>query len=217
MIDPGPDLSGHVRALTAALAGARQVAIVLTHGHPDHAGATRALARATGAEVWGPAGIDGVDHPIGDGSTLATDAGELVAVATPGHTRDHLAFHLPARAALFAGDHLLGHGDTTWVAEYPGCVADYLRSLERLRALDLAVVYPAHGPPLTDPAEALDRFEAHRRARIRQVAGVLEAVPHADIDAVLEAVYGTTLPSGVRAAARRSLEALIDHVRAQSA
>lgn len=212
VLDPGPDVDSHVRAVASAVDGADRVTILLTHHHEDHSGAARSLSDRTGAEVIGPAGPR-VDRGVEDGDVVTTDAGDLVAVHTPGHTPDHLCFHWPERRALFAGDLLLGRGDTTWVAEYPGCVADYLASLERLRSLDLDVIHPTHGPPLEDPTAALDRFEAHRRERIRQVAEALEEAPDADGRALLEAVYGTDLPSGMEGAALRSLGALVEHVR----
>ena len=118
-----------------------------------------------------------------------------------------------ASRALFAGDLLLGEGDTTWVAEYRGCMADYLASLEQLRGLELDVVYPAHGPPLDDPDDAITRFTDHKRIRIRQVEEALKALPGAEIDALLDHVYGDTIPSGLRPAAARSLGALVDYVR----
>jgi len=212
VIDPGPDVDHHVRALASRLAGADQVAIALTHGHGDHADAARALASATGASVWGPEGVDDVDHILHDGDALETDDGALVAVHTPGHTPEHLCFHWAARSALFAGDLVLGQGDTTWVAEYPGCVADYLASLERVRRLGLDVLYPAHGPPLLDVVEALDRYEGHRRRRIAQVSTAMTAHPGADSETLLDVVYGDTVPLEMRGAARRSLEALVDFV-----
>ncbi len=194
-----------------------RVTIVLTHGHRDHAGAAASLAEATGAEIWGPAGLEGGDVPtlqrvLADGDTVETDDGALVAVHTPGHTPEHLCFHWPDRQALFAGDLLLGRGDTTWVAGYPGCVADYLGSLARLRALDLAVIYPAHGPPLEDPDAAIDRFEAHRLQRIDQVRLALAERPDADTDALVAHVYGDTLSTSVLGAARLSIAALMEYV-----
>jgi glyoxylase-like metal-dependent hydrolase (beta-lactamase superfamily II) len=211
VIDPGPDVEDHVRALASTLAHANEVTILLTHGHPDHAAAASALAAALHASVAGP-GTLSVDRPLRDGDTVATDAGELVAVATPGHTREHMSFHWPERRAVFVGDHLLGQGDTTWVAEYEGCVADYLDSLDRLRRLEAEVLYPAHGPPLLDPAAALDRFEEHRRARVRQVEEALAARPDATAAGLVEIVYGSTLPRGMEPAALQSLEALVDYV-----
>jgi glyoxylase-like metal-dependent hydrolase (beta-lactamase superfamily II) len=213
IIDPGPDVESHVRALVAYMDDAHDVRIVLTHRHSDHAGAAPALAKALSAEVWGPAEVEGVDHVLGDGDTVQTDAGALVAIHTPGHTEGHLCFHWPERNALFAGDLLLGRGATTWVAEYPGCVTDYMRSLERLRALELDVVYPAHGPALENVARAIGRFEAHRAERIEQVRDALQANPGATVEELLDQVYGGTIPSGLEGAAARSLSALVDHVR----
>ncbi len=194
-----------------------RVTILLTHGHGDHVGAAGALALETGAEVCGPEGLESYGVPTPDrvlrhGDAIETDAGPLVAVHTPGHTPEHLCFHWPARRALFAGDLLLGRGDTTWVAEYPGCVADYLRSLEKLRALDLAVIHPAHGPDLDDPTDAIDRFDAHRRARIEQVRRVVEESPGVELEALVARVYGAGLPHAMRSAARRSLSALLEYL-----
>ena len=215
IIDPGPDVDAHVRALVASVEQAEAVRIVLTHHHGDHAEAAPALADALGAEVYGPAMPGVVDHPLLGGDEVPTDAGALVALHTPGHTRDHLSFLWPERMGLFAGDLLLGSGDTTWVADYPGCVAEYLETLARLRPLNLRVIYPAHGPPLEDPPEALDRFEGHRRTRIAQVEGFLDRIPAADAEELLEAVYGDEVPASLKEAAAKSLRALVDYVRGQ--
>lgn len=216
VIDPGPDEPEHVQALASALEGASLVNILLTHGHDDHAGGARALADATGAQVWGPYGLDVVDWEMSHGVSVETDEGWLTAVDTAGHTKNHLGFHMPDRKALFAGDLLLGEGDTTWVGEYHGCVADYLESLTRLRSYDLDVIYPTHGPPLTDPADALDRFESHRRSRIAHVREVLGTHPDASADELFDAVYGDTVSERMREAALKSLEGLVEYARTLS-
>ena len=213
LLDPGPDVERHVRALVTWVADADTVTVLVTHGHVDHAASARHLAGALRCEVLGPPDVPGVDRVLGDGDTVETDAGALVAVRTPGHSAEHLCFLWPARGALFAGDLLLGRGDTTWVGEYPGCVADYLASLDRVRALGPSVIYPAHGPPLDDVPGTLARYEAHRRARIRQVEEALADRPRAAVEELLPVVYGGTLPPGTREAARLSLQALMDHVR----
>lgn len=202
----------HVRAVASSVSDAERVAIILTHGHADHAESAPRLAGELGCEVFGPPGAEGVTVTLDDADRVETDEGALITVATPGHTRRHVCLHWPRRSALFAGDLLLGRGDTTWVAEYRGCVADYLSSLERVRSLAPKVIYPAHGPPLTDPANALDRFERHRRDRIRQVQEARAEHPHADLDELLDVVYGDTVPASKRGAARRSLEAVIAHL-----
>lgn len=212
IIDPGPDVVDHVRALASRVEGAEEVVIVLTHGHGDHAGAAPRLAGRLGVDVRGPATVDAVTRPLDEGDAVQTDRGALVAVHTPGHTRDHLSFHWPEGDAVFVGDLLLGEGDTTWVAEYRGCVADYLASLDRVASLEPSVLYPTHGPPLDDPSDALDRFESHRRDRIEQVRRAMEAHPGADADELVDIVYGDTVPGSMRGAARKSLEAILDHL-----
>ena len=203
----------HVRALSSAVSSADRVIALLTHGHVDHAGGARAFAAEVGAEVWGPRGLPGLDRELRDGDVVETDEGTLECVDTPGHARPHFCYLLRETSALFAGDLLIGAGDTTWVGEYPGCVADYLASLQRLRSLDLAVIYPAHGDPLMDATEAIDRFEAHRRERIAQVRRLLSERPGAELDELFDIVYGGGIPSAVRRAARLSVGALLEHVR----
>jgi len=216
LIDPGPDVEDHVRALVTWVEDASSVRILLTHGHGDHTGAARAVAAALDAPIHGPPELDLVDHPLAEGDEIETDEGEIVAVDSPGHARRHYSYSWPSRAALFAGDLVLGRGDTTWVGEYPGCVSDYLASLARLRALELQVIYPAHGDPLEDVSEALGRFEAHRRARIREVEEALRQDPDASARGILESIYGRDLHPELEAAALRSVQALLDHVQSTS-
>jgi glyoxylase-like metal-dependent hydrolase (beta-lactamase superfamily II) len=212
VIDAGPALEPHLGALVEELSGASRVSVVVTHGHGDHAPGSRALAQKLGVDLHGPAGVEGVTRPLADGARVQTDDGDLIAVETPGHARRHIGLHWPARRAFFAADLLLGKGDTVWVGEYAGSVADYLDSLERVRRLDVDVIYPAHGPPLEDPRQALDRFEAHRRERIRQMEAMLTERPGASAEELLDAVYGSTLPESARKAALASIAALKAHV-----
>jgi len=219
VIDPGPDVDAHVRAVVDSVRNADAVTVVLTHGHADHAGAVDALLRVLpeARPHQSPSvNVVGSGHaaarPLGAGDRVRTDAGSLVCVPTPGHTRDHLAFHHPERRTLFAGDLLLGEGDTTWVAEYPGCVADYLASLDRIDALGLETLRPAHGPVITDPSRAVERYRAHREARIAAVRRVRRARPSASLAEIYEEVYADTVPERLRSPAEASLRALLYHV-----
>ena len=199
--------------MALAVRDAHHKKIILTHGHSDHAESASSLSVVIDSEVWGPAGVECVSHVLADGDEITTDDGNLIAVGTPGHTPEHLSFYWEAQRALFAGDHLLGKGDTTWVADYPGCISDYLNSIDRLRMLRLSVIYPAHGPPIENPTEALSRFESHRLARIQQVEEVLEHHPSIATEELVGFVYGDTLPTGMEHAALKSLEALREHVQ----
>ncbi len=212
VIDPGPDVEDHVRALVDVLEDRESVTVLVTHHHGDHAASAESVARRLGAEVWGPADVPGVTRVIEEGTAIFTDAGQLIAVEASGHSRHHLCFHWPERRALFAGDLVLGHGNTTWVAEYPGCVADYLASLDKIEELELDTMYPTHGPPL-DAAEAIGRFREHRLVRIEQVRGAMTEHPQASASELLDVVYGSELPSAIRGAALRSFEALAEYIR----
>ena len=107
-------------------AGGGLVAIACTHTHRDHSPASRALAAATGAPIVGcaPLALDSVgpradasfdvdyrpDRVLGDGEAIMVDGEPLIAVATPGHTSNHLCFAY--RGALFTGDHVMGWSTT---------------------------------------------------------------------------------------------------------
>ena len=110
VIDPGPDDADHLSALTAAIGGARVVAICCTHTHHDHSPAAGPLAALTGAPVIGCARLTLVDdgpradaafdasyhpdHVLQDGDRVSGQGFTLTAVATPGHTSNHLCYAL---------------------------------------------------------------------------------------------------------------------------
>ena len=217
VIDPGPAEAAHLAAIEEALAGAVPVAILLTHDHPDHAAGAPALSERLGSPIHVGRGAPGV-LPLRDGEELRCDAGTIHAVATPGHTADHVSFwwsggDAPARGALFVGDLLMGEGDTTLVAPPEGDLAVYLRSLDRVEELDPAVLYPSHGPPLTEPLDAVRRYREHRRARIRQVAEALSVRPDAGAGELVGVVYGEGLHPALRSAAEGSIRAVLEFLR----
>lgn len=180
VVDPGPGDEGHLRRVSGmvAAAGQRVSKIVLTHGHPDHAEGAAAFAAMTGAPVLAadPAHRLGGEGLV-PGDMLTAGGCEVRVVATPGHSADSVCLLLPADGALLTGDTVLGRGTTVIAGD--GSLADYLRSLERLRALAdearLQVLLPGHGPLLTDPAGTLDYYLAHRRERLAQVTAALAA------------------------------------------
>lgn len=218
VIDPGPDVESHIRALSIALKSATEVSILLTHSHSDHAGGALALARETGGEILGPPsyqpqGTGGARIGVLEGGEgISTDRGELVALDVPGHARHHLAYHWVDAGALFVGDLILGRGNTTWVGEYEGCVGDYLSSLDKVEALGATVLYPAHGPPVTDVPGRVDRFRKHRLDRLEEVRRAREANPGASPQELAAIIYGGELPEKVAGAARSAVEAALFHL-----
>ena len=166
VIDPGPDLPEHIEALEKAISGRPVVAIMCTHTHRDHSPAAKPLADATGApiigcaplalETVGPradASFDGDYSPdlvLKEADSVTVDGRPIVAVATPGHTSNHLCFAY--EGALFTGDHVMGWS-TTVVVPPDGDMAEYMRSLDKLRGRDDRIYYPAHGAPVAKPQQ----------------------------------------------------------------
>ena len=220
VIDPGPDLPEHVRAILAATAGQRIAAILCTHTHRDHSPASRALAAASGAPIVGCALLAiSDDGPRADASfdfDYAPDRvlrdGEAVhglrAVATPGHTSNHLCFALEGEGILFTGDHVMGWS-TTVIAPPDGDMAAYMASLDLLLGRDDKIYLPAHGPAIEKPHSHVRSLVAHRRMREKQILARLgEGVGH--IPAMVETMYAAIDPRLHPAAGRSVLAHLRD-------
>ena len=180
VIDPGPDDADHLAHVEQVLVDrdAAVAAILVTHHHLDHAEAASAWARRFGCSVAAStpevAGRGG--RIVQDGDHLAVGDIDLEVVATPGHTRDHVALRLPT-GALLTGDHVLGRG--TSVVAYPdGDLTAYLDSLRRVLALGPDQLFPGHGPELTeDPRAVLEYYRDHRAYREAQVLAALAQGP----------------------------------------
>ena len=218
VIDPGPEITEHREAFLAEVGSRRLRAIVLTHQHADHSEMLGSVDR------WAPevpvyAVLDRfVRHtdPVADGDPIAfgdAPADVLRVVTTPGHTSDSIS--LIHSGALYSGDTILGEG-TTIVTHPEGSLRDYLSSLERLRTLfddgEFAIIEPAHGPRIDDPAMVIDYYRTHRLERIEQVRA---ALGHGATTAgeVCDIVYHDVDP-GVRPAAEQIVKAQLAYLDA---
>jgi glyoxylase-like metal-dependent hydrolase (beta-lactamase superfamily II) len=175
VLDPGPKDDGHLERVLEEAGSVSVVAI--SHRHPDHAAGAERFAEMTRAPLVAPS----------DGDVLGKGDAQLRAIATPGHSSDHVCFSLAAEDVVFTGDHILGEG-TTVVAYPDGDMQAYLRSLEALRPMRITRMYPGHGPVIDRPAEVLDYYVSHRLERERQV---LDAIDTGDrtVEEIVERIY----------------------------
>jgi glyoxylase-like metal-dependent hydrolase (beta-lactamase superfamily II) len=208
IIDPGPDNEDHAQALLDAVKGETITHIFVTHTHRDHSPNTARLKAATGATVYaeGPhrssrpryesekisteSGADREFRPdvqIKDGDVIAGDGWALEAVATPGHTANHMAYAWPKRKILFVGDHVMGWS-TSIVAPPDGSMIDYMASLQKLTQRDEELYFPGHGPEILDAQKYVRFLIRHRQAREASILHRL-AKGEADIPTMVRAIY----------------------------
>lgn len=219
IVDPGPDLPDHVDALLQAVRGETVTHILVSHTHRDHSPASRAVQAATGAPILGcsvhrtarplalgevnalEASVDldyAPDQELGEGDVIEGNGWRLVAVETPGHMANHLAFALPQEAALFSADHVMAWS-TTVVAPPDGSMSAYMASLDKLRAQDEAIYWPGHGGPVREPQRFVRALAHHRRQREVSILNRLAAGDRT-IPEMVQAIYQGLKPALVGAA-----------------
>ena len=229
IIDPGPRDGRHTAALLDAVRGETVTHIIITHTHRDHSPGAAPLKAATGAPTFGAgphrlarplfigetkrldAGGDTdfvPDHRVADGDVIAGDGWALEAIATPGHTANHMAFALKGTDVLFSGDHVMGWS-TSIVAPPDGAMSDYMASLDRLAARPETVYLPGHGDVIHDAPDFVARFIAHRRSREASILHRL-GKGETDIPALVRAIYIGLDPRLAGAAALSTLAHLED-------
>ncbi|MEK7342920.1 MAG: MBL fold metallo-hydrolase [Pseudomonadota bacterium] len=225
VIDPGPDDPAHLAALAAAISGRPVVAILCTHTHRDHSPAARPLSEATGAPIVGCAPLtledDGPradaafdaayrpDRVLSDGERVTGTGWTLEAVATPGHTSNHLCFALAEEGALFTGDHVMGWS-TSVISPPDGDMTAYMASMQRLLERDDAIYYPAHGDPVEQPQRLVRGMMGHRKQREGQILRFLERNGASAIPDMVAEMYKGVDPRLYGAAGRSVLAHLID-------
>jgi glyoxylase-like metal-dependent hydrolase (beta-lactamase superfamily II) len=229
IIDPGPLDEPHIAALLDAVRGETVTHIFVTHTHRDHSPAVPRIKEATGAKTYAQ-GPHRSSRPLHAGESPRLDAsndtdfrpdvaladGEVVtggdwaleAVATPGHTANHMTFALKGRDVLFAGDHVMGWS-TTVVAPPDGSMSDYMASLEKVGRRPETLYLPGHGGAIRDAPRFVRSYMKHRHDR---EASILHRLGKgaADIPTLVRAIYIGIDPRLVRAAGYSVLAHLED-------
>ena len=127
-----------------------------THHHWDHVGGNLELKEAHRLSITGPHQEDripGLDRGVAGGDSFKFGAHEVQVIFTPGHTRDHIIYYVPAAEAAFVGDTLfvLGCGRL-----FEGSAQDMFGSMAAIAALpDATKLYCAHEYTLSNAKFAL--------------------------------------------------------------
>lgn len=228
IIDPGPDLETHVASLLLALRDETVSHILVTHSHRDHSAAAAALKAATGAKIIGcgpapkAAAIAGSevvvdsahdlayvpDRVMRDAEMASIGGLTLQAVATPGHTGNHLSFALAEDNALFTGDHVMAWA-TSVVIPPDGAMGDYMNSLEKLARRNDVIYWPGHGGPVREPQSYVAALMHHRRQREAAILAALGRGPQT-VNGLVARVYRGLAPALEPAAQQSALAHLLD-------
>src|SRR5215470_10110202 len=208
IIDPGPVDEQHTAALLEAVRGETVTHIVITHTHRDHSSGAAPVKAATGAPTYGEgphrparplfigetkrldAGGDTdfvPDRRIAHGDVIEGDGFALEAIATPGHTANHMAYALRGTDVMFSGDHVMGWS-TSIVAPPDGAMSDYMASLHKLTARNEEIYFPGHGNPIKDAPRFVQHYIRHRQGREESILHRL-AKGAANIPTIVRAVY----------------------------
>jgi glyoxylase-like metal-dependent hydrolase (beta-lactamase superfamily II) len=231
IIDPGPDDESHIAALLDAVRNETVTHIVVTHTHRDHSPGAARVKAATGATVYaeGPhraarplhigeaPRLDASndtdfrpDHAVADGEVVSGRGFALEAIATPGHTANHMAFALRGQDLIFSGDHVMGWS-TSIVAPPDGAMSDYMASLDKLARRDESLYLPGHGDVIREAPRFVQSYIRHRQGREASILHRL-AKGAADIPTLVRAIYIGLDPRLARAAGLSVLAHLEDLV-----
>jgi glyoxylase-like metal-dependent hydrolase (beta-lactamase superfamily II) len=231
IIDPGPLDETHIAALLDAVRGETVTHIFVTHTHRDHSPAVPRIKAATGALVLAegphraarPLNIGEAprldasndtefrpDRALADGEVVAGRGFTIEAVATPGHTANHMAFAFKEANLLFSGDHVMAWS-TPVVAPPDGAMSDYMASLQKLARRSEQIYLPGHGGAVREAPRFVQHYIRHRQGREAAILHRL-AKGETDIPSLVRAIYIGLDPRLVKAAGLSVLAHLEDLV-----
>ncbi len=235
VIDPGPLSSSHLRnILKATKAGSKITKIFVTHSHIDHSPLAIELSEKTNAKIYafgdsfagrsvemnklarnnsigGGEGVDTNFKPnvsLMDGAELIHDNEKIIAIWTPGHFGNHMAFIF--KDYLFCGDHVMGWA-SSMVSPPDGDLAAFRKSCAKLLEKSQSIYLPGHGEKIEDGPSRIRWLLSHRDKRELQILNALTKKPDT-AEGIAKRIYTDVDPQLLPAATRNVLAHLFDLV-----
>ncbi|MFH0974773.1 MAG: MBL fold metallo-hydrolase [Spirochaetota bacterium] len=154
-----------------------------------------------------------VDRQLKDGEIIDTGSVKLRVIYTPGHTPGHICLYNEEHKALFAGDNIIYKRSTFVGYDYreivsqrivdvfnekfnePDNLSLYIESIQKMQSLDLNIILPSHGDPITDPYKKLEQEIKKKDRRSLMFLKVLEGKDEISLKELTSKVYGRTKKS----------------------
>jgi glyoxylase-like metal-dependent hydrolase (beta-lactamase superfamily II) len=150
-----------------------------------------------------------VDMLVNDGDIIDTGSVKLRVISTPGHTLGHICLYDESRKLLFTGDHIIAKGSTFVGYDYREIITHrivdvfnknfkeqdnlslYMDSIKKLQLLDIKIILPSHGEPITDPYKKLESELNKKERRTGMFLKVLEKKKEISLKELTAKVYGS--------------------------
>ena len=200
--------------------GCRIREIWLTHLHRDHVSGANHLRERWGVGIAAHPitaddlyGFVNVDRTFDEGEHVelpGRPGWSLRVFHTPGHARGHVCIYEENQGSLITGDLLAGIG--TIVIDPPeGHMATYFASLQRMQALPLKALFPAHGPVMANAKAKIQEYLDHR---VQRETNILKSWQEGSrtLAAIVKDVYTDVAPA-MHGLAERSVSAHLDKLK----
>ncbi len=147
-------------------------ATIYTHRHGDHIGDLTAVSEIYQAPIWASSETleiipsSNSNRVIGEGDSFVLNGPDNEIrwniIETPGHCPGQIC--LISDAGVISADNVVQVG-TILVPSGEGDMTAYIEGLYRLRELDANLLFPGHGPVVTNPHKLLTHYIKHRENR----------------------------------------------------
>ena len=178
--------------------GSEILCTIFTHRHQDHVGDLDAISKIYQAPIWATSEtLETIPRresfrilKDGDSFEIAGEGDKVhwKVIETPGHCPGQIC--LVSEAGIVSADNVAKIG-TILVPSNEGDMSAYIRGLYRLRELEAKLLFPGHGPVVTNPRRLLTHYIEHREKRHEAVFSAWESGLR-DISEIGDAAYRDT-------------------------